>query len=306
MDIYLPIAGQSVNALLIIALGGIVGVLSGMFGVGGGFLTTPLLMFYGIPPPVAVASAATQITGASVAGVAVHLRRGGADLRMAGVMIVGGLVGAVTGAFLFRLLQASGQIDVVIGFLYVVLLGGIGGLMLWDALTALGYVSRSQSESAEQQQPRYTKWLSSLPMRWKFSVSGLYLSPVAPLALGFGAGILTVLLGVGGGFILVPAMIYLLGMPARVVVGTSLAMMLAVSAATTFIHSVTTQAVDIVLAGLLLIGGVFGAQYGAVLATRIKPDLLRFALAVLILLVALRMALGLAWQPDEIYSIAYL
>ena len=304
MDIYLPIAGQSVNALLIIALGALVGVLSGMFGVGGGFLTTPLLMFYGIPAPVAVASAATQITGASVAGVAVHLRRGGADLRMAAVMVVGGVVGSAVGAFIFRFLQASGQIDVVIGFLYVVLLGWIGGLMLWDALTALGYVRRAESETAEQ--PRYTKWLSSLPMRWKFSVSGLYISPIAPLGLGFGAGILTVLLGVGGGFILVPAMIYLLGMPARVVVGTSLAMMLAVSAATTFIHSVTTHAVDIVLAGLLLIGGVFGAQYGAVLATRIKPDLLRLALAVLILLVALRMALGLAWHPDEIYSIAYL
>jgi uncharacterized membrane protein YfcA len=304
MDIYLPIAEQSVNALLIIALGGLVGILSGMFGVGGGFLTTPLLIFYGIPPPVAVASAATQITGASVAGVAVHLRRGGADLQMAAVMTVGGFAGSVLGAALFRILQASGQIDVVIGFLYVILLGWIGALMLWDALTALGYVARS--EPAEQQQPRHNRWVASLPMRWRFYVSGLYISPLAPLALGFGAGILTVLLGVGGGFLLVPAMIYLLGMPARVVIGTSLAMMLAVSAATTFIHSVTTQSVDIVLAGLLLIGGVFGAQYGAVLATRLKPDLLRLALAVLILLVALRMFLGLFWRPEEIYSIAPL
>lgn len=303
MDIYLPIAEQSVNALIIVALGGLVGILSGMFGIGGGFLTTPLLMFYGIPPPVAVASAATQITGASVAGVAVHIRRGGADLHMAAVMTVGGLMGSVAGAALFRVLQASGQIDLVIGFLYVVLLGWIGGLMLWDALTALGYVARSEPAEAP---PRHNRWVASLPIRWRFYVSGLYISPLAPLALGFGAGILTVLLGVGGGFILVPAMIYLLAMPARVVVGTSLAMMLAVSAATTFIHSVTTQSVDIVLAGLLLIGGVVGAQYGAVLATRIKPDLLRLALAVLILLVALRMVLGLAWQPDEIYSIAPL
>ncbi|HEU5482077.1 MAG TPA: sulfite exporter TauE/SafE family protein [Sphingomicrobium sp.] len=303
MDIYLPIAEQSVNAVFIIALGGLVGILSGMFGVGGGFLTTPLLIFYGIPPPVAVASAATQITGASVAGVAVHIRRGGADLQMAGVMTVGGLIGSVVGAALFRILQQGGQIDLVIGFLYVVLLGWIGGLMLWDALTALGYVARPEPSETP---PRHNRWVASLPMRWRFYVSGLYISPLAPLALGFGAGILTVLLGVGGGFILVPAMIYLLGMPARVVVGTSLAMMLAVSAATTFVHSVTTQAVDIVLAGLLLIGGVIGAQYGAVLATRIKPDLLRFALAVVILLVALRMALGLAWRPDEIYSIAPL
>ena len=302
MDIYLPIAGQSVNALLIIALGALVGILSGMFGVGGGFLTTPLLIFYGIPPSVAVASAATQITGASVAGVAVHLRRGGADLRMAAVMTVGGLFGSAIGALLFRMLQTTGQIDLVIGFLYVVLLGWIGSLMLWDAVSELGYIRRSSDTQAQ----RHTKWLASLPFRWRFSVSGLYISPVAPLALGVGAGMLTVLLGVGGGFILVPAMIYLLGMPARVVVGTSLAMMLAVSAWSTFVHSVTTHSVDIVLAGLLLVGGVFGAQYGAMLATRIKPDLLRLALAVLILLVALRMAFGLAWRPDEIYSIAYL
>jgi len=303
MDIYLPIAGQSVNALLIILLGTVVGVLSGMFGVGGGFLTTPLLIFYGIPPSVAVASAATQITGASVAGVSVHLRRGGADLRMAAVMTAGGFAGSAVGAIIFRMLQASGQIDLVIGLLYVILLGWIGALMLWDALRTLGYVG-SAEQAAEP--IRHTKWLASLPMRWRFSVSGLYISPVAPLVLGFGTGMLTVLLGVGGGFIIVPAMIYLLGMPARVVVGTSLAMMLAVSAATTFIHSVTTHAVDIVLAGLLLVGGVIGAQYGAFLATRIKPDLLRLALAVLILLVALRMFLGLFWRPDEIYSIASL
>jgi uncharacterized protein len=302
MDIYLPIAGQSVNALLIILLGTVVGVLSGMFGVGGGFLTTPLLMFYGIPPSVAVASAATQITGASVAGVSVHLRRGGADLRMAGVMTVGGFIGSGFGALLFRMLQESGQIDLVIGLLYVILLGWIGGLMLWDALRTLGYVG-----TREQAEPiRHTRWLSALPMRWRFTASGLYISPIAPFLLGLGAGILTVLLGVGGGFILVPAMIYLLGMPARVVIGTSLAMVLSVSAATTFIHSVTTHSVDIVLAGLLLVGGVFGAQYGAILATRIKPDLLRLALSVIILLVALRMFLGLFWRPDEIYSIAYM
>jgi uncharacterized membrane protein YfcA len=260
------------------------------------------LIFYGIPPPVAVASAATQITGASVAGVAVHLRRGGADLRMAAVMTVGGLFGSLAGAFVFRALQASGQIDLVIGLLYVILLGWIGALMLRDAMMALGYLGKHK-----QAEPiAHTRWLSSLPMRWRFTVSGLYISPLAPLVLGLGTGVLTVLLGVGGGFIVVPAMIYLLGMPARVVVGTSLAMILAVTAATTFIHSVTTHAVDIVLAGLLLIGGVFGAQYGAALATRLKPDLLRLALSVLILLVALRMFIGLFWRPDEIFSIAVL
>ena len=302
MDIYLPIAGQSVNALLIIALGGLVGVLSGMFGVGGGFLTTPLLIFYGIPPTVAVASATTQLTGTSVSGVHAHMRRGGVDLKMGGVMIVGGLLGSLVGAGLFRLLQKSGQIDLVISFLYVILLGGIGGLMLKDALVALGWVKFDQPTD----RPRHNRWVAGLPLRWRFYSSGLYLSPLAPLALGFLAGIMTMLLGVGGGFILVPAMIYVLGMAARVVIGTSLVMILAVSAVSTMIHAMTTQAVDIVLAGLLLIGGVIGAQYGAILATKLKPDLLRFALAIIILLVALRMLLGLAWRPDEIFTVEFL
>jgi uncharacterized membrane protein YfcA len=303
MDIYLPIAGQSVNALFMILLGFLVGVLSGMFGVGGGFLTTPILIFYGIPPTVAVASATTQITGASVSGVMVHMRRGGVDLKMGGVMIVGGLFGSLVGAGLFRFFQTIGKIDLVIGGLYVVILGWIGTLMLKDALVALGYV---RLRATARPAPRHNRWIAWLPLRWRFYSSGLYLSPLAPLALGFMAGILTVLLGIGGGFILVPAMIYLFGMAARVVIGTSLVMVLAVSAATTMVHALTTRSVDIVLAGLLLIGGVIGAQYGAMLATRTKPDLLRLALAIIILIVGLRMALGLAWRPDEVYSIEYL
>jgi uncharacterized membrane protein YfcA len=304
MDIYLPIAGQSVNALFMIALGLLVGLLSGMFGVGGGFLTTPLLIFYGIPPTVAVASAATQITGASVSGVMVHMRRGGVDLKMGGVMIFGGLFGSLTGAALFRLLQSTGQIDLVIGFLYVLILGWIGTLMLKDALVAIGYLKPAKPAGGPQR--RHNRWVASLPLRWRFYSSGLYLSPLAPLALGFIAGTLTVLLGIGGGFILVPAMIYLFGMAARVVIGTSLLMVLAVSAATTMVHALTTHSVDIVLAALLLAGGVVGAQYGAMLATRIKPDFLRLALAVVILVVGARMAIGLAWRPDEIFSIEYL
>jgi uncharacterized protein len=234
--------------------------------------------------------------------VMVHARRGGVDMKMAAIMTVGGLFGSVVGAALFRLLQSSGQIDVVIGLLYVLILFSIGGLMLKDSLVTLGYVRTR----APVEQPRHNRWVASLPLRWRFYSSGLYISPVAPLALGFIAGILAVFLGIGGGFILVPAMIYLLGMPARVVIGTSLAMVLAVSAATTMVHSLTTRAVDIVLAGLLLVGGVVGAQYGALLTTRLKPDLLRLALSVIILLVGLRMALGLAWRPDEIFSIEYL
>jgi uncharacterized protein len=303
MDIYLPIAGQSVNALFIVVLGFLVGLLSGMFGVGGGFLTTPLLIFYGIPPTVAVASATTQITGASVSGAMVHMRRGGVDLKMAGVMIAGGLIGSLIGAAVFRLLQSSGQIDVVIGFMYVLILGWIGSIMVVDSLKSLGFIKPAVAEAPR---PRHNRWVASLPYRWRFHASGLYISPVAPFVLGLLAGTLTVFLGIGGGFILVPAMIYLLGMPARVVIGTSLVMILAVSGATTMVHAITTRAVDIVLAGLLLVGGVVGAQYGALLTLRIKPDFLRLALAIIILLVALRMALGLAWRPDEIFSIEYL
>ena len=303
MDIYLPIAGQSVNALLIVVLGFLVGLLSGMFGVGGGFLTTPLLIFYGIPPTVAVASAATQITGASVSGVMVHMRRGGVDLKMGGVMIAGGLFGSFVGAAMFRLLQSSGQIDVVIGLLYVLILGWIGSLMLLDSLKSLGYLPVKEPEGGR---PRHNRWVASLPYRWRFHGSGLYISPVAPFALGFFAGTLTVFLGIGGGFILVPAMIYVLGMPARIVIGTSLFMVLAVSAGTTMVHAITTRAVDVVLAALLLVGGVVGAQYGALLTTRLKPDYLRLALSVIILLVGLRMFLGLFWRPDEIFSIEHL
>jgi uncharacterized membrane protein YfcA len=303
MDIYLPIAGLSVNAPFILLLGFLVGLLSGMFGVGGGFLTTPLLIFYGIPPTVAVASATTQITGASVSGALAHMRRGGVDVRMGAVMTVGGIFGSFAGAVLFKLLQSLGQIDTVINLLYVVLLGGIGALMLKDGLQALGWIPKPADAGTMQ---RHKPWVAGLPLRWRFYASGLYISPIAPALLGFVAGVLTMLLGVGGGFVLVPAMIYILGMATRVVVGTSLLMILAVSAVTTLVHALTTQSVDIVLAGLLLVGGVIGAQYGARLTTRLKPDLLRLALAVIILMVALRMGLGLGWRPDEIYSIEYL
>jgi hypothetical protein len=222
---------------------------------------------------------------------------------MGAVMIAGGFLGSFIGAGLFRLLQSTGQIDVVIGLLYVLILFWIGGLMLLDSLKSLGYLTLS---SPERQRPRHNRWVASLPLRWRFHGSGLYISPIAPFFLGFLAGMLTVLLGIGGGFILVPAMIYILGMPARIVIGTSLVMILAVSAATTMVHAITTRAVDVVLAALLLVGGVIGAQYGALLALRVKPDMLRLALALIILLVGLRMFLGLFWHPDEIFSVEYL
>jgi uncharacterized membrane protein YfcA len=304
VDIYLPIAGLSVNALVIIALGGVVGLLTGMVGVGGGFLTTPILIFYGIPPAVAVASATTQITGTSVSGVLAHRRRKGVDYRMGAVVIAGGLVGALAGGILFRLLQQAGQIDTVIAILYVVLLGTIGSLMAREAGAALGLLQRK--EDPDKKARRHNPLIASLPFRWRFYQSGLYISPLAPLLLGFIAGMLTVLLGVGGGFIVVPAMIYILGMSAQVVVGTSLLQILFVTAATTLVHATSTKSVDIVLAGLLLLGSVIGAQFGARLAQKAKPELLRMFLAIIILAVALRMAIGLAWQPEEIYTVQVL
>lgn len=303
MDLYLPIAGLSVNALYIIALGGVVGLLTGMVGVGGGFLTTPILIFYGIPPSVAVASATTQITGTSISGVLAHRRRRGVDYKMGAVIIAGGIVGAIGGGFLFRLLQSIGQIDTVVSLLYVVLLGSIGTLMAKESATALGYLPAPKQEKAPR---RHNPVVAALPLRWRFYRSGLYISPLAPLILGIITGVLTALLGVGGGFIMVPAMIYLLGMSAQVVVGTSLLQILFVTAVTTLVHATTTRSVDIVLAVLLLLGSVVGAQYGARFAQTMKPELLRLLLAVMVLIVAGRLALQLAWRPEEIYSVQLL
>lgn len=301
MDIYLPIANLSVNAVFIVLLGGAVGLLSGMFGVGGGFLTTPLLILYGIPPTVAAASAATQVTGASVSGVFAHWQRDGVDLRMGAVLVAGGFLGTILGAGLLRWLQNAGQSDTIIAILYVVLLGTIGSLMARDAWTAIQASRAGLAPPARKR--RHHPLVANLPLRWRFYQSGLYLSPIAPFALGAVTGMLTVILGVGGGFIMVPAMIYLLGMATRVVVGTSLFQILFVTAITTMVHALTTHAVDIVLAGLLLIGSVIGAQVGARLASRLPPDWLRLMLATIVLLVAIRLAIGLGWQPDEIYTV---
>jgi len=300
MDLYLPIAGVSVNALVIIGLGGLVGFLSGMFGVGGGFLTTPLLIFYGIPPVVAVASSATQITGASVSGLMAYIRRDAVDFRMGWVLVAGGVVGSLLGIVLFRLLQAIGQIDTAIGLAYVIFLGGIGLLMLNESVATL---RATRAGKPPKRIKRHHRLVAALPLRWRFYRSGLYISPIAPFALGAVVGALTVLLGVGGGFIMIPAMIYLLGMSATAVVGTSLLQILFVTAATTLVHSTTTRAVDIVLAALLLVGGVVGAQFGARFALKLKPEMLRFLLALIVLAVAARMALGLGWRPDEIYTV---
>ena len=301
MDIYLPIANLSVNAFVIVLLGGLVGILSGMFGVGGGFLTTPLLIFYGIPPTVAAASASTQVTGSSISGVAAHMRRKGVDFRMGGILVAGGLVGTIIGTVLFQILQSWGQIDTRMNVLYVLMLSSIGGLMFKESLQSVRALRAGKPMPARKR--RHHPLVANLPFRWRFYRSGLYISPIAPFVLGLLTGILTMLLGVGGGFIMVPAMLYLLGMGAQVVVGTSLFQILFVTIASTMMHSMTTRAVDIVLASLLLIGSVTGAQLGAKFAQRMRPEYLRLALATMVLLVALRMALGLGFQPDEIYTV---
>ncbi|MBN9505688.1 MAG: sulfite exporter TauE/SafE family protein [Altererythrobacter sp.] len=299
MDVYLPIANLAVNGLVIVLLGAATGILSGIFGVGGGFLTTPLLIFYGVPPTVAAASSASQVTGASVSGVFAYSRRGGVDYQMGAVTVAGGVVGVAVGALLFRLLESLGQIDTVINILYVLLLGMIGGLMGRESISAL----RAGGERPRAAKRRHHPLIASLPMRWRFYRSGLYISPLAPLFLGFVTGILTMLMGVGGGFILVPAMLYILGMSANVVVGTSLFQILFVTIITTMMHALTTRAVDIVLAGLLLLGSVTGAQIGSRLALSAKPELLRLALAIIVLVIALRMAFGLGVRPDEVYTV---
>jgi len=301
VDLYLPIANMSVNALVIVGLGVFVGLLSGMFGVGGGFLTTPLLIIYGIPPTVAAASSASQVTGASVSGVFAHLQRRGVDFKMGGLMVAGGFTGSFAGAWVFKLLQATGQIDTVIAVIYVVMLGWIGSTMARESITYIRATRAGTPPPARKR--RHHPLVAALPFRTRFYRSGLYISPLAPLLLGFGVGVLTILLGVGGGFILVPAMIYLLGMATSVVVGTSLFQTLFVTAWATMVHATTTKAVDIVLAALLLLGSVTGAQLGARFATKVKPEYLRLALAIMVLLIGLRIVIGLTWRPDEIYSV---
>jgi uncharacterized membrane protein YfcA len=301
MDVYLPIAGLAVNGFVIIGLGILTGMLSGLFGVGGGFLTTPLLIFYGVPPTVAAASAASQVTGASVSGVLAHLKRGGVDFQIGTVMVVGGFIGTGIGTVLFKFLQDLGQIDTVINILYVVLLGSIGGLMAAESIRTIR--AERSGVPIQAKKRRHHPLVASLPGRWRFYRSGLYISPLAPLLLGIVTGILTMLMGIGGGFVIVPAMLYILGMSANVVVGTSLYQILFTTMATTMLHAMTTKAVDIVLSALLLIGSVTGAQIGARFAQKASPVTLRLVLAMIVLLVAVRLAFGLTFQPGELFSV---
>ena len=298
MQIYLPIAEVSVNAFLLLGIGGIVGILSGMFGVGGGFLITPLLFFAGIPPAVAVATSANQIVASSVSGVLAHLKRRTVDFRMGLVLLAGGLVGSAAGVQIFNLLRQAGQVDLVVQLSYVIFLGIIGALMFVEGLNAL-FKSRTGAPPTR----RRHNWIHALPLKVKFRTSGLYISVVPPLLVGALVGLLAAIMGVGGGFIMVPAMIYLLGMPTKVVIGTSLFQIIFVTAFTTLMHATLNHTVDMVLAVVLLLGGVVGAQFGTNLGARLKAEQLRILLAILVLSVSGKIALDLLLEPAELYTI---
>ncbi|MDE1131084.1 MAG: sulfite exporter TauE/SafE family protein [Ascidiaceihabitans sp.] len=299
MQIYLPIAEISVNAFLLLGLGGIVGILSGMFGVGGGFLMTPLLFFIGIPPAVAVATEANQIVASSFSGVLAHFKRKTVDLRMGTVLLIGGLVGAALGVVVFNYLKAQGQVDLLVKLCYVIFLGVIGGLMFIESLNAI----RKTSKGTVPKRKKHN-WIHGLPFKMRFRVSGLYISVIPPIIVGVLVGILAAIMGVGGGFIMVPAMIYLLGMPTKVVVGTSLFQIIFVTAFTTMLHATTNFTVDIVLAVLLLVGGVFGAQIGTRIGVKMKAEQLRILLAIMVLAVCGKLAFDLLVMPSDVFSIA--
>ncbi|GAA5064501.1 sulfite exporter TauE/SafE family protein [Roseibacterium beibuensis] len=302
MQIYLPIAEVSVNAFLLLGLGGLVGILSGMFGVGGGFLLTPLLFFIGIPPAVAVATQSNQIVASSISGVLAHFRRKTVDLKMGVVLLIGGLVGAGAGVQIFALLTRLGQVDLAVQLCYVVFLGVIGGLMLIESLKAL---KRSRIPGgAPPPKRRHIGWIHGLPFKMRFRTSGLYISAIPPLLVGLLVGILAAVMGVGGGFIMVPAMIYLLGMPTKVVVGTSLFQIIFVTGFATIMHATTNYTVDMVLALLLIVGGVIGAQIGTRIGVKMKAEQLRILLALMVLGVCGKIALDLLLYPNDLYSLA--
>ena len=300
MQIYLPIAEVSVSAYSLLGIGGVVGLLSGLFGVGGGFLITPLLFFIGIPPAVAVATGANQVVASSVSGVLAQFKRKAVDVPMGLVLLVGGMIGSGLGVWVFNLLTALGQIDLVVQLSYVIFLGSIGLLMFQESLRAL---TRKRKPGGARRKLHTHSWVHNLPFKMKFRASGLYISVIPPLLVGLVVGVLAAIMGVGGGFIMVPAMIYLLGMPTKVVIGTSLFQIIFVTAFTTFMHAVTNQSVDVMLAMMLIVGGVLGAQIGSRLGAKLNAEQLRILLALLVIGVAVQIGLDLLLTPDELYSL---
>jgi len=303
MYIYLPIAEISINIFLILGLGGMVGLLSGIFGVGGGLLMTPLLIFLGVPAAVAVGTEANQIVASSVSGVLAHWRRGNVDIKMGIILLAGGIVGSTIGVYIFALLREIGQIDLAIKLSFIVFLGIIGSLMLVESTRA---ILRSRRPGGKRRKLHQHNWLHGLPFKMRFRKSKLYISALLPFGVGLIVGILSAIMGVGGGFIMVPAMIYLLGMPTSVVVGTSLFQIIFVTANVTFLQSVQTQTVDVVLAGLLLIGGVIGAQFGTRIGAMLRGEQLRGLLALIVLAVCLKLVWDVVITPEDIFSLELL
>lgn len=304
MDVYLPIAEITVNALAIFGMGAAVGVLAGMFGIGGGFLITPLLIFSGISPAVAVATGANQVIASSVSGMLAHMRRGAVDRDLGIMLLGGGMIGAGAGVYVFKLLRDLGYLDTVISFFYVLFLGIIGSLMLVESIRAI--FKRRQGRAVSTRRPGQHSWAERLPIKMRFKRSKLYISVFPVIGLGAAVGFLSAIMGVGGGFIMVPAMIYLLRVPTNVVIGTSLFQIVFVAAFTTLMHAIINGTVDIVLALLLMTASVLGAQVGVQAGQKLKADELRALLALLVLAVCARLVLRLVTTPDEAFSISAL
>jgi len=305
LPVYLPLAETAIDGLLLVAIGAGVGLMSGMFGVGGGFLITPMLIFLGVPPPIAAATGANTVVASSAAGAIAHWRRGTLDLKMGTLLICGGFAGSAASVWVFGWLTKLGQIDLVVALCYVLLLGGVGILMFAESLRAmLAKPAKAIAGKSAAARPR-GQWLRGLPWQMQFPKSGIETSVLAPLALGMFIGVLTGLMGVGGGFLLVPAMIYMLAMPTSVVVGTSLFQIVFVSANVTLLQAISHQTVDIVLAGLLIAGSVVAAPLGAKLGAKLGAARLRVLLALLVLAVAGQLGYGLVERPDDLYSIRF-
>ena len=300
MSIYLPIAEMNVNIFLIVFIGMVVGALSGLFGVGGGFLMTPLLIFLGIPPVVAVGSEAPHVLASSVSGVIAHWRKRNVDFKMGFFLLSGGVIGSTLGVNLFKLLKTYGQIDIVIQFLFIIFLGFIGMSMAFES--AKTTIRNYRTTSAIRTKLHQHSWIHGLPFKLRFHRSKLYISAIPPILIGFFVGVLSAMMGVGGGFIMIPAMVYILGMSTNVVVGTSLFQIIFVTANSTFFQSYLNQTVDIVLSALMILGGVIGAQIGVRLGSQLKAEYLRGILAILVLLVCAKILTDLILTPSDLFS----
>ena len=302
MSIYLPIAEMNVNILLIIFIGMLVGGLSGLFGVGGGFLMTPLLIFLGIPPAVAVGTEAPHVLASSISGAIAHWRKRNVDIKMGFILLIGGIAGSTVGVNIFKILIGFGQIDLIIQLLFIFFLGLIGFSMLFES--ARTTIKKYRTTSTIRTKLHQHSWLHGLPFKMRFHRSKLYISTIPPILIGFVVGVLSAMMGVGGGFIMIPAMVYILGMSTNVVVGTSLFQIIFVTANSTFFQSYLNQTVDIILASLMILGGVIGAQIGARLGTKFRAEYLRGALAFIVLMVCLKIFLDLTLTPSELFSLS--